>query len=399
MFKRTLFAASGAVALLWGQVAFAAANLSPTGPSKVTVGQTFQVVMVVSGAKDVDTIRLNGSFTPDLLEWEGASPAGVFQNVSPGTFVDQTKGIFSFGAFTLSSKANGTSRLAILTFKAKKAGNAYVQLTTNSRILSAGEDQLGTVGRLNITIGEGVTPPEQPQPIPTVVKPGNVAISLLSTTHPDPNVWVSSRNVNVGWTIAGKSVKAVYLGFDQSPEGPAETLVTTSTGATFVAPTDGTWYVHLNAVFADKTYERADLRILIDSTPPHPIFPVVDQTNVNAGIANYVRYGTIDDASGIGRYEVSVNGTLVTSTVLTAYPLKNQLPGDYAVTVKAFDLAGNSVEGHANYRIVPTTGIPAQGQNFLDLLKLMLYILFAIMVLIFVLIWDRKRKKEKHMRR
>lgn len=401
MFKRTLFAASGAIALLWGQVAFAAADLSPTGPSNVAVGQTFQVVVTVTGAKDVDTVRLNGTFSQDLLEWKGASPAGVFQNVSPGTYAEQAQGTFSFGTFTLGAKANGYTRVATLTFRAKKAGKAYVQLTSTSRVLSAGEDQLGAFGRLNITVGESVTPlqPEQPQLIPSVLKPGAVAIALSSTSHPDPDVWYPSRNVSVGWTIAGKAVKHAFLGFDQSPLGPAETPVTTSTGATFVASNDGAWYAHLNVQFVDNTYERADLRILIDSTLPHPIYPTVDQTNINAQIVNYARFGTIDDVSGIGRYEVTVNGTLVTSTVLHAYPLKNQLPGDYTVNVRAFDLAGNSVEGHAYYRIVPTTGIPAQGQNFLDLLKLMLYILFVVMVLIFVLIWDRKRKKEKRTRK
>jgi hypothetical protein len=350
--------------------------------------------MMVNGANDIDTMRLNGSFTQDLLEWKGASPAGVFQNISPGTFSDQVKGIFSFGAFTLSSKANGTSRLAVLTFKAKKAGDAYVQLTTNSRVLSAGEDQMGSVGRLNITIGETAVPqPEQPQPIPPVIQPGVAVFSVQSETHPDPNRWYSNRNVTTNWEIAGKKISHVYIGFDQSPEGPAE-LVTTSTKAQFTATSNGTWYVHVLAAFTDKSSQRADLQVLIDSTRPHPIYPVVDQTNINAKIVNFARYGTIDDSSGIGRYEVAVNGVLVTSTVLQAYLLNNQLPGDYVVTVKAFDLAGNSVEGHTNFLITSEVGPAVQDAYLLDLLKLMLFIIFVIMVMIFIFAWDRKRKDE-----
>ena len=72
------------------------ASAYPTGPKTVNVGQDFNVVINVSNAKDVDTIRMNGSYTQDFLEYKGAKPTGVFQNVSPGTYVDQPNGIFSF---------------------------------------------------------------------------------------------------------------------------------------------------------------------------------------------------------------------------------------------------------------------------------------------------------------
>jgi hypothetical protein len=172
---------------------FAAANVFPTGPKKVTVGQTFNVVFSTSGAKDVDTMRLNGSFTSDLFDYKAAKPAGVFQNVSPGTYIDQAKGIFSFGAFTLSSRANGNSSLAVLTFKAKKVGTGYVQLTTNSKMLSAGEEQIGSVGRLNIEVVEAKNEPEQPRPIPASVPEGEVAIRFASPSHPNPDIWYPSR--------------------------------------------------------------------------------------------------------------------------------------------------------------------------------------------------------------
>lgn len=394
----TLFALCLSAFLACGQTVNAAANVWPSGPSKVSVGQTFQVVIQVSGAVDVDTVRMNGSFTSDLLEWKTSSPSGVFQNVSPGTYVDQAKGIFSFGAFTLSSKANGATRFAVLTFKAKKAGNAYVQLTNGSKVLSAGEEQIGSVGRLNILIEDKVAAPEQPQKIPEKVPAGEVVISLFSTSHPNPNVWYPLGDVLIGWKIEGKSVKKTYIGFDQAPEGPAE-LVPTDSLAKFSPATDGTWYAHLGVDFTDRTYKRVDLRVMIDRKPPHLLTPIVDQTEVGSSIPNYVRFGTTDDESGVAKYDVIIDGKLVTSTQLQSYPVSGLEAGVHTVLVRATDFAKNSVEGSTSFRIIPKVAPeppPLIGWDVFMLL-LALLILIIILVTLWIIIGRRRKKKASRL--
>lgn len=383
--------------LLWANLAWAAASVTPTGPREVNVGQTFNVAIVVNGAKDVDTIRVNGNYTQDLLEWKGSQPAGVFQNVSPGTYANQSTGIFSFGAFTLSSKANGSQRIAVLTFRAKKAGNAFVQLGTSSRILSAGEEQIGSVGRLNIKISEKApVVPEQPQPIPSVITPGEAAISLFSTSHPDPNAWYAADQVLVSWKIEGKEPKTVYVGFDQDPQGPAEKIATDGL-AKLIAPKDGVWYVHLGASFKDKTFQRADLRVQIDRQKPYPIHPVADQTGVCPSIPNTLRFGTLDDVSGIAKYDVILDGNLATSTLLQSFDLKGLAPGTHIASVKAYDRAGNFVEGSTNFRIISEEKpvIPEAKPSLWDNLKVLFFSLFAVLFIIFLLMWDRKRREDK----
>jgi hypothetical protein len=383
--------------LLWSPPASAATNAFPTGPKEVNVGQTFNVTISVSGAQDVDTIRLNGNYSQDLLEWRGSQPAGVFQNVSPGTYSNQATGIFSFGAFTLSSKANGSQRVAVLTFRAKKAGEAFVQLGTSSRILSAGEDQIGSVGRLNIKITEKApATPDQPQAIPKDIPPGVAAISLYSTTHPDPESWYTGKEVMVGWKIEGKPVNTVYLGFDQDPQGPAEKIVSDSLAK--VIPTqDGVWYVHLGVSFKDKTYQRTDLRIQVDSASPRPVYPIADQTGVPSNIPNYLRFGALDDVSGIARYEITLDGQFVTSTGEMSYPLVDLAPGIHLATVKAFDKAGNMSEGSTNIRILEGEKpiIPLAKAPLWDNLKILFFSLFAVLFTIFLLMWDRRRREEK----
>ncbi len=364
----------------------------------MNVGQDFNVVINASNAKDVDTIRMNGSFTQDLLEYKSAKPTGVFQNVSPGTYVDQPNGIFSFGAFTLSSHANGVAPLAVLTFRAKKPGKAYIQLTTTSRLLSAGEDQLGSVGRLNITIGETVVP-SQPQPVPAEVAPDELVISLRSTTHPDPESWYTASQVAADWVVLGKIVKKTYTGFNESPEGRAETPVYNTTGTTFFAPTDGVWYVHLGVDLKDNTHETADLRVQIDRTPPRPIAPSVDQTLVPANIPNMLRYGTVDDASGIARYEVYIDNKLVTSTTATEYKLENQSVGKHTVLVKAFDRAENSVSGTTEFEIIAQPKIAAVKPPSTLLLWLILMAVVVTLLIVNYRIFGKRRPKKKIVRR
>ncbi|MBI5654185.1 hypothetical protein HZC53_00810 [Candidatus Uhrbacteria bacterium] len=387
-----------ALSMFWAQTVLAAANIWPSGPKEVNVGQTFNVTISVSGAVDVDTIRANGNYSMDLLELKGSRPAGVFQNVSPGTFIDQVKGIFSFGAFTLSSKANGNTSLAVLTFRAKKAGAAFVQLGTSSHILSAGVEQIGSVGRLNIKVVEAaVVQPEQPQPIPTPVPEGKTVISLFSTSHPDPNVWYPNDIVLAGWKVEGKEVNKYFVGFDQDPQGPAEQIPVDSL-AKFTAANDGVWYVHLGVQFKDKTFQRTDLRVQIDKSKPLPISPVADQTGVKPGIPNFLRYGTLDAVSGISRYDIYLDGQLVTSTQLLAWNLDDLKPGTHQATVRAYDQAGNFVEGSTSFRLVAEEKpvvVPPAGPDIWDQLKVLLFTLFAVLLIIFFLLWDKRRRDEQ----
>lgn len=386
--------------LLWSQAASAAtASVFPTGPKQVSVGQTFQVAFQVTDAVDVDTIRLNGSYPQNLLKWGGSAPSGVFQNVSPGTFANEQTGVFSFGAFTMSDHANGTVKIAVITFRALQTGTATIQMSPGSHILSAGEEQLGSLGKLDIQIvpSTGIVLPEQPRPIPPTLLPGETAVSLYSLTHPDPNDWYQSSTVNIGWAIAGKKAESLYFGFDQSPDGPAETLVRSST-MEFTADKDGVWYVHLLIVYADKTKERTDLRVQIDGKPPGAIFPIVDQTEVAPEIPNALRYSALDGVSGISHYDIYLNGKFVTSTASTAYPLTNLKPGTYEVAVTAYDRAGNSSQGTTTFHLVgKISEIPS---TIIDWLRTdVAAFLGLITLLLLIFIPYRRRKREEENRR
>lgn len=380
----------------WGSIpaALAAANVFPTGPTKVKLGQTFNVTFSTSGAKEVDTIRLNGSFTSDILEYKASRPAGVFQNVSPGTYIDQAKGIFSFGAFSLSSRANGNSALAVLTFRASKVGKGYVQLTTNSKMLAAGEEQIGSVGRLNIEVTEAEKPePEQPRPLPTTVPAGEVAIRLYSTTHPNPNTWYPSREIDIAWDVQGKKVNKAYLGFDEVPEGASEQVVIPTTSTHITAKADGVYYAHLTIAFTDGSVKREHLRIQVDGTAPESVAVSADQDAVTSQVPNVLRFGALDRSSGISQYRISLNGVMVTTTALASYAVSGLKPDTYKVDVEAFDRAGNHTAAKTQFSVIENAKPIAPPSSQKDVYTMIaLLLILALLLLLFIL---RRRRQEK----
>ncbi len=368
--------------------AFAAANVSASGPATVSAGQSFQVTVSASGMRDVDTVRLNGTYSPDVLEWLGAVPAGAFQNISPGTFVDPVKGAFSFGAFSLSSTANGTEHLTTLTFRAKNPGVGFIQFDSSSHVISNGVEELGGLGRYTVTVA------------PTT-RPGGLAgqsvITITSPTHPSEDAWYANNEVFVKWAIDGTTPIAMFVGFDQDPMGKAATHAVNQNAA-FSASRDGVWYVHLQAVFSDGTIQRVDFRVQIDRTPPLPISPVVEQTNVPGKVPNMAWFGTLDETSGIDHYEVYIDGRYATSTERQFYPLTDQLSGDHILVVKAVDRAGNSSEGKTTYRITP--GGEAGTVPPSELIWIPFAFAFAFLFLLAFLAWTlysigKRKKKSK----
>ncbi|MCC7357040.1 hypothetical protein IT408_00850 [Candidatus Uhrbacteria bacterium] len=382
----------------WIPCVFAAANVFPTGPKKVTVGQTFNVVFNTSGAKDVDTVRLNGSFTNEIFDYKASKPAGVFQNVSPGTYVDQAKGIFSFGAFTLSSRANGNSALAVLTFRAKKVGSGFVQLTTNSKMLSAGEEQIGSIGRLNIEVVEAKNEPEQPRPLPSIVPEGEAAIRFLSPTHPNPDLWYSNREVDVTWEIKGKKLNKAYFGFDETPEGASELVVIPTTSTHITLPGDGVYYAHLTLAFADGSIKREHLRIQIDQTAPTSVAIQSDQDLIPSSIPNKLRFGALDKTSGISKYEVSLNGIAVTTTALSFYDISNLNPMKYEAKVEAIDYAGNRTAATTTFEVIKQHVITPQIQtNQFDTSLIMYLLALIIIAALLILLGLTRHKKQENI--
>lgn len=364
-----------------------------SGPAEVQVGRTFQVRMVVGGAKDVDTVRFVGSFPTDMLSYQGMSNGSSLPTRSPGS--GATGGTFNFGGFSLGNPVNGGAQAGVLTFKALKIGTATISLQAGTRILSAGEDQTTGRGSFTIKITEAPAPGEIP-----IVAPVQTTIDLTSPTQPDQSAWSTNRNITLTWKFGGRQPTSYSIGFDQAPEGPAENKVIAENSASFVAPSDGVWYGHLVVRYSPSEIVRKDFRFLIDSTVPRPLAVSVDQTDVRPGTPNFLRFTALDDASGISHYDVTINGTFVTSTRLSYLSLSDLGVGSYSARIKAVDFAGNSSEGVTEFRLIeaPTLeqAVTRVEQTQDSILRLFLGIFVTILLFILgILIGRRMHEKRK----
>jgi hypothetical protein len=386
--KRLFFLAT--LFFLLPQAVFAAtAGLS--GPVEVQVGRTFQVRMNIGGGKDVDTVRFIGSFPTDMLEFQGMANGSSLPTRSPGS--GASGGTFNFGGFSLGNPVNGGSLAGTLTFRAKKVGTATIALQAGTRILSSGEDQTTGRGSYTVKIVEAPAPGEIP-----VTPPIQTTIDLFSRTHPDQNIWYPKRDLGLEWKFNGRQPISYTVGFDQAPEGPAETKAVATSSASFIATSDGVWYGHLVVRYSASEIVRKDFRFLVDTSEPRPLAVAVDQTDVRPGTPNYLRFAALDDASGVSRYEVTINDVFVTSTSLTSLSLATLGVGDYRVRVRAIDMAGNFSQGVTEFSLIEAPGIATdvdRAERIQDSILRLLLVLFAtiLLFLIGVLVGRRMRKK------
>lgn len=112
---------------------------------------------------------------------------------------------------------------------------------------------------------------------------------------------------------------------------------------------DGLWYWHVKTCDDEGDWGpySAYSIIGIDSTPPKAFTPVITPSNWT-NHKPQISFLTSDPVSGIGRYEVSIDDGTFTEHASPYVP--DQMPdGEHTVTVRAFDRAGNFVQGKATY--------------------------------------------------
>lgn len=340
-----------------------------SGPKTASVGQVFQVTVQLNSAVDIDTVRLEGSYPSDLFELRGIIPSGALQNISPGNDVDSSAGTFSFGVFTTGDAVNGASKVALITLKALKPGTGELRLLSGSAAYAQGEGGDLPGATIKITVAAPSVTPSVPPVVPPVVseilkpyqptKPAATStFQISSPTQPDPNLWYSNNKVVINWTTT-EQVRQVLGSFDQSPDATSYAPLSGSS-ATFYATQDGLWYAHLIVIFENGTFAREDFLVRIDTTPPLAPSPAVRQTEIPADFPNSVSYGTIDESSGIDRYEITVNGELVTSTRKTSFSLTDLPEGKNTIQVTAVDRAGNRSRGDTTFNLLtPSKARPA----------------------------------------
>jgi N-acetylneuraminic acid mutarotase len=121
---------------------------------------------------------------------------------------------------------------------------------------------------------------------------------------------------------------------------------------------DGRHNITIRVYDKASNYAEAVFQALIDRTPPADFTPIANPdvwTNRNPNIT----FSTIDNTSGVSRYEVGIAGGAF-STRASPFQLANLSDGQHQVVVRAYDTAGNYREASATVFIDKTPPVQIQ---------------------------------------
>lgn len=345
--KHLIFSCFLVIGLLATKDIASAATVSISAPREAAVGQTFQVTFFVQQADKVDTVRLKGDFSREYIDLLSMATTDQLESRSPSTYFLQQNGEFSYGAFSLDDPKTGGLKAGTFTFKALKPGIATVSLQNGSLVLSSGTNQLQNLPKATIIIKES----------DTTVREASTSTSFVVTseTHPIESRWYNAATIQLGWDIQGESIKDLYFGFDDIPEGVAELVVPRKGSKSIEAPKNGIWYAHFVAILQDGTKRRRDFRVQVDTETPRAFGLSVDYLQLLPQTANFLRFSAVDSVSGIAMYEVYDGGEFIATTTQPFYDI-TRMVGDREFTVIARDLAGNVQQASLAITIRSLTG-------------------------------------------
>jgi hypothetical protein len=356
------------------------------------VGDRFTVTIRANpNGEEIDTVRAFLSFTPGVLVAENMEIGSLWSRTSPGNVIDNGHGTVSFGGFSLSGPVTQSGTFGTVTFRVAKSGTATVDLLGTSRLIAGGEEK--SDGGSDTVAVNAATRPDK--------VPGVAYVTVMSPTHPDENAWYSAKEAAVSWTVEedGQPVTGFYTAWDQNPDTDptSPTSPTSQTSQTSSATSDGIWYFHLKAKQADGRYSNtAHFKIQIDTTAPNPIAPEFSEFQINENETTELNFGTTDEMSGIRGYELSISGGSYFPAT-SPYRFEGLDPGTYLVSVKAMDLAGNSVYGPATLRVykagtfVRPAAIPPATEEKQGMLITAALVLAAILAIILTILKRRKK--------
>ncbi len=326
-----------------------AATLSFSG-STGTVGSTISVPILVSteGGESLNAISLNIAFPTDTLTLTSVSKSpSVISLWAQEPVYSNANGTAALEGIVPNPGFSGSGgRVATLLFTVKRAGSATISFTTASVLANDGkgtnilDDALSQTFTLSSGTGAAGT-----VSVTTPELTFSSAFPITSSTHPDQTHWYKETKGTFSWTMPAGAT-ATRLLFDRSPSSvPTKVYDTPVASKTIEGIPEGTSYLHVQHLVNGVWGGIGRYRVQIDTTPPrafHITFPH-GETGINP--QPIILFNTIDDDSGIERYEVKVGdgGPLRTAASADSnpYTLPVQEPGSHTVLVTAYDQAGN----------------------------------------------------------
>lgn len=363
----------------------------PTGG--FTVDSTFDVsVLMNTAGQSVNAVSLEITFPPQMLQVVKPVPDSsvIAMWIAQPSFSNTEGKIHIEGGIPNPGINSSAANILGITFRAKQAGQAKIQISEGARILANDGTGTNIIGGQNgSTINISAKPPEGP--------------TISSDTHPDQNSWYQNNAPQFSW-LAKESVSALSWNFDQSPNTePDTTAEELSNTISTQAPEDGIWYFHLRVQSNKAWGGTSHYSVRVDKTAPAAFTPVIEPEDVLPGQKPVATFTTTDRTSGVDHYEIkveSLEGEGSDASFFTEqqspYILPEMKKGRYQVTVRAFDKAGNTVDGTTQVNVTDQAVAVTVGEKPVNISFTSIAALAGgifVFILAFWLLFRRRRKK------
>lgn len=394
--------------------------LSPSSGS-LTVGDSISTTVVVNtGGDPINAVQVTASFPTDLLEITGVSKAGLFTLWPIEPAYSNSAGTMNFAGGLSNPGYTGTSgSIVTITFKGKTTGTATVTLGSASVLKN---DGLGTniftgAGSATFTISEAAptpapaptpTPEPEPEPEPTPepeleaeVLPAPV---IYSDTHPEQDIWYIDDAPEFYWDKL-EGVEGFSYSFDNKKDtSPDDEVEGTDNTVEFKDIEDGVWYLHVKVLNEGGWSKTAHFRIQIDTTPPLEFDIRMEGENPTKVREPKIHFATIDELSGVDRYELSLNTSpyAIIEVGETEPFTFSELPfGSFTTEVQAYDKAGNTQSSSLDFKIIkfaPESGFWVWSHfvlfSWLSLALFILVLALIILIVFFFFVCCRRKKDD-----
>ncbi len=345
-------------------------SLAPS-TSSVTVGNIVSIsVKVNTQGKYINNSEAMIQFPTDLLEVISISKSSsIFSLWVEEPSFSNTKGRITFNGGVATPGFNGSNgTLAIVTFKAKKAGSASV-IYGDSAIRE--NDGLGTdilnnkTGSvINITLSD-VAPVDMPDTGSNTVpaKP-----TIISSTHPDQDAWYALDTASFNWKVPNGVNQVQAILNKTAIATPNISYDNSVTQKTLSNLSDGIYYFHLRYQNSVGWSPSAHYKISVDNTSPldfEPKIRVEDNQNI-------IKLNVEDTMSGISYYLLTIDENEAikvkkSELIEEEYMLPVLNQGDHSLVVSAYDKAGNykdsKLEFKSSFISVPTISLSSEEIN------------------------------------
>lgn len=330
--------------------------LSP-GSESFIIGDSFSVELRIDTTEDpINAAQTTIYFPPDTVEVLSISKENSIFSLWPGTptFSNLTGEISFIGGLPHPGFA-GEGNIITINFKAKKEGEILLSFG-ESKVLA--DDGQGT----NILIFIKGAKYFICQPEEIGLETETALSRIFSPTHPNENEWYSNNTPSFQWSLI-KEAKGVSFVLDKNPDTVPDIISEELTSfKNYDLIPDGIWYFHLRFENESGWGEALHYRIQVDTEPPYPFEIIIDNAGDSSNPKPGLYFETKDDTSGIDIYKIKIgeeNFTDLMFAQINPFHASLLYPGDYQITVRARDKAGNIVQAKTLLNVDPieTPGI------------------------------------------